>query len=64
MNEEEALTVVKEEIVLQKFEGDPIPENLVEKVFILDGVIQKHEFIENGLVVKVVEPGGVSDFPN
>lgn len=47
--------VVEERIVLSKFEGEPLPENEVERVHILNGEIEKVEIIENGEVVEVVE---------
>lgn len=38
-------------MVLEKFEGDAIPENLVEKIYIEDGSVVKTEhFSEGGLV--------------
>lgn len=58
MNEEVAKVVIKEEIVLQKFDGQPSPENLVEKVYLEDGKIIKHEFFEGGELVDSKEIGG------
>lgn len=42
---------VTETIVLSKFDGEPLPENEVERVHIVDGVIIAVEKIENGEVV-------------
>lgn len=36
MNEDSRMAV-REEMVLQKFEGDPTPDNEIERVFIVDG---------------------------
>lgn len=51
MNEESVKAIFREEIVLQKFEGDPLPENEFERVHVVDGEIVKVEKIENGEVV-------------
>ena len=57
MNEEIAKVNVREDIVLEKFEGEPEDGILLEKVYLTDGVITKHEFFEDGEVVKTVEGG-------
>lgn len=44
-----------EEVVLSKFEGEPVPENEIERVYIVDGTITKIETIENGEVVSTKE---------
>lgn len=38
---------IEEVIVLEKFEGEPIPENLVERVY-----------LHNGEIIKVEQIGG------
>lgn len=45
--------MVDEEIVLEKFEGDPVPENLVERVY-----------LKNGKIIKTEKIGGDSDSTN
>lgn len=52
---------VTEHVVLSKFEGDPVPENEIERVHITNGTIVAVETIENGQVVdkKTVEGGGL-----
>jgi len=42
MNDEATITTVTESTVLEKFDGEPVPENLIERIY-----------IENGEVVKV-----------
>jgi hypothetical protein len=44
--------IVEERLLLEKFDGEPVPENLIERVHVLNGKITKHEFIEQGNVVK------------
>jgi hypothetical protein len=44
--------IVEERLLLEKFDGEPVPENLTERVHVLNGKITKHEFIEQGNVVK------------
>lgn len=46
---------VDERVVLQKFEGDPLPENEVERVTIHNGEVVAHERVEHGEVVGPVE---------
>lgn len=46
---------IDERVVLQKFEGDPLPENEVERVHIHNGVVVKTEIIENGKVIETRE---------
>jgi len=50
MNEFQNVSV-KEVSVLEKFEGDPLPENLFERIHIEDGEIIKVEKFENGDLV-------------
>jgi len=57
-NAEIAEIVVKEEVVLEKFDGTDTTVAPVERVYIVDGVITKHEYLEDGEVVKVEEPRG------
>jgi len=51
MNEFENVEV-KEVSVLEKFEGDALPENLIERIHIEDGEIIKVEKYENGDLVE------------
>ena len=44
--------VLKEEAVLEKFNGEVADGVLAERVFITDGVILKHQWFEDGEVVK------------
>lgn len=53
MLEETQDLLVEERIVLSKFEGDPLPENEVERVHIVNGEIVAVEKIDNGEVVSV-----------
>lgn len=50
-NEEKQTVNVKEVIVLSKFEGEPLPENEIERIHITDGSIVAVETIQNGVVV-------------
>lgn len=45
---DETLAQFQEYTVLSKFEGEPEPENLIERVHIEDGEIVKVEKYENG----------------
>lgn len=49
--------IVKEEAVLEKFEGDPADGLLLERITLLNGEITKHEFFEDGELVHSVEGG-------
>lgn len=51
MIEESTPVVVREVGVLEKFEGDPAPENLVQKVYVENGEIIKVEDYESGQLV-------------
>lgn len=42
---------VQEQVVLEKFEGKPHPDNLIERVYILNGEVVQHDFVEKGEVV-------------
>jgi hypothetical protein len=42
---------IKEVSVLEKFDGEATPENLIERIHIEDGEIIKREFYENGELV-------------
>lgn len=46
---------IDEQAILSKFEGEPLPENLIERVYIDNGKIVKHEFYEAGRLIKTVE---------
>lgn len=50
-NAEIMATTVREEAVLQKFEGEPLPENEFERIHLVDGAVVRVEQIENGEVV-------------
>lgn len=52
MNEEEPLVVLDEIATLEKFEGEAVPENCIERIVIQNGVITEHQFLENGIVVR------------
>lgn len=52
---------IDEKVVLEKFEGDLEDNNLIERLTIHNGEIVLHEFIENGAVVKSVNPTERSD---
>jgi hypothetical protein len=58
---ETGYVVLKEEVLLEKFDGEPEDGNVVERVYLTDGVLTKHEFLEDGKVVRVVEPEGGED---
>jgi hypothetical protein len=49
---------VREDVVLEKFEGTPEDGVLLERVYLTDGIITKHEFFEDGNLVRVHERGG------
>ena len=51
MMEEANPVEVKEVSVLEKFEGEPVPENLFERIHIEDGEVIKVEKFENGDLV-------------
>ena len=55
--DDKAEVIVKEEAVLEKFEGDPNDGLLLERITLLNGEITKHEFFEDGELVKTVEGG-------
>jgi hypothetical protein len=57
MSEEKAKVNVREDAVLEKFEGEPEDGVLLERIYLTDGVITKHEFFEDGEVVRTVEGG-------
>lgn len=51
MNEEFENVEVKEVSVLEKFEGEPLPENLIERVHIEDGKVIKVDKFKHGDLV-------------
>lgn len=55
---EEQDVVIEERVVLEKFDGEAEPDNLIERVHILDGKIVQHDFIEDGEVVESKTFGG------
>lgn len=60
---DKARAIVREEIVLNKFEGPEDDGIIVETVYIVNGNIEKHEFFEDGELVKT-ETGGNSNPTN
>lgn len=53
---EEASSIgVDEQVVLSKFEGDPLPENEFERLVIQNGTVIEHSVVENGEVAGPVE---------
>lgn len=55
MTQEKAKFSVREDVVLEKFEGEPEAGILLERVHLTNGVITKHEYFEAGELVKVEE---------
>lgn len=52
---ENSKTKIEERVVLQKFEGDPVPENEIERLEIVDGkIVAKHK-IKDGKIVETEE---------
>lgn len=49
---EDGRVIVKEEAVLEKFNGEVADGDIAERIYLLDGVITHHEYYENGQVVK------------
>jgi hypothetical protein len=43
---------VREDAILEKFDGDAKPENLFERIYITDGVIVRVEKFENGRLLE------------
>ena len=64
--------VVREDAVLEKFDGEVSDGVLAERIFLTDGVITKHEVFEDGAVVSTtlfengnpIEGGGEIDGSN
>lgn len=52
-NQENSPTKIDERVVLSKFEGEPLPENEIERIHIYNGEIVQIEKIEDGEVVEV-----------
>lgn len=50
---------VDEQVVLRKFEGEPLPENEFERLTILNGTVISHDVIEQGEVVAPVEDSNI-----
>lgn len=48
-----------EQVVLQKFEGEALPENEFERLTVLNGVVTEHNRVENGEVVGPVEDSDI-----
>ena len=71
-NLEVGKVIVKEEAVLEKFDGEISDGVLAERMYLTDGVITKHEVFEDGEVVSVtlfengnpIEGGGEIDGSN
>lgn len=51
-NVELGKVVVREDVVLEKYDGEVSDGVLVERIFLTDGVKTKHEVFEDGKVVK------------
>ena len=44
--------VIREEVVLEKFDGDdPETQTILERITLVNGVKEKHEFFEDGNLV-------------
>lgn len=56
-NNEVARVTVREDAVLEKFEGEIEDGVLLEKIYLTNGIITKHEFYEDGELVETVEGG-------
>lgn len=57
--EENEQVLAEEIIVLSKFEGEPLPENEIERIHIRNGELVSRDIIKNGQVVSSeVAPGG------
>lgn len=56
-NHEVARTVINEEAVLEKFEGNPEDGIILERITLVNGVKIKHEFFEDGELVEGFEGG-------
>lgn len=50
---------VKEEVVLSKFDGEPEPENEVERLTVVNGIVVSHDQIHQGEVVAPVEDSDI-----
>jgi hypothetical protein len=53
---------VQEETVLEKFNGEPAPENLAERIYIVNGEIVKLEKFEDGVVTLSLDADGNGQF--
>lgn len=49
--DEKLPVVIKEQFILQKYNGDPLPENEFERITFEGDRIVSHERIENGVPV-------------
>ena len=45
--------IVEERALLEKFDGDVESGRVIERIHFLNGVLEKHEWLENGKVVRV-----------
>lgn len=50
---------VSEEVVLRKYNGDPLPENEFERLTIKDGIVISHDRIDNSEVVAAIEASDI-----
>lgn len=57
---EAGMVVLKEEVVLEKFEGTPETGELIERVYITDGVITRHQYFKNGKMIREEEKEGIN----
>lgn len=62
LNHESQPVQIAETGVLEKFNGEALPENLFERVFVEEGTIVKVEYFEAGVKVgeQIVEEGGTN----
>lgn len=51
---------VTEDVVLRKYEGEPLPENEFERLVVKDGLVVEHSQIQDGEVVGPVVEGNLS----
>lgn len=52
MNREANPVEVKEVSVLEKFEGEPLPANLIERIHVVDGKIIKVDKYKDGKLIE------------
>lgn len=53
MSQEQQRVVIREEYMLDKFDGEPLPENLVERLYLdQNGKITKQQYFVDGQPVE------------